>query len=285
MKLSVIIPCHNAEATLAMQLEALSRQEWSEPWECIVADNRSTDGTRRLAEGFIGRIPGLKVVDASQRAGAAYARNAAARHACGESLAFCDADDLVADGWVAAMGNALQVHDLVACRLETTRLNPPWLHGHEQEHGLQKIWYPPWHLHAGGGSIGCKKHLFESLHGFDESMIYLEDTELCFQAQEHGVKMAFIADAVVHIRRRSSLWRHYQQSRNYAEYNVILARRYQPTGGFHWNCHRQFLKDCLILLHRIRQLRSEQHRYAWAWMFGRQVGRIRGMLRCGGMPV
>ena len=40
IKLSVIIPCYNAETTLAVQLEALARQRWSEPWEVLVVDNR-----------------------------------------------------------------------------------------------------------------------------------------------------------------------------------------------------------------------------------------------------
>ncbi|HET9225168.1 MAG TPA: glycosyltransferase, partial [Thermoanaerobaculia bacterium] len=44
-KLSVVIPCLNAEATLGDQLEALAGQGWSGEWEVIVADNGSTDGS------------------------------------------------------------------------------------------------------------------------------------------------------------------------------------------------------------------------------------------------
>ena len=45
---------------------------------------------------------------------AAFARNVGARFAKGECLAFCDADDEVAPGWVAAMAKALSDH-VVAC--------------------------------------------------------------------------------------------------------------------------------------------------------------------------
>ena len=38
MKASVVIPCYNAEKTLPEQLEAFSRQHWSESWEIILAD-------------------------------------------------------------------------------------------------------------------------------------------------------------------------------------------------------------------------------------------------------
>jgi glycosyltransferase involved in cell wall biosynthesis len=330
MKLSVIIPCHNAENTLGLQLQALAAQKWDESWECIVADNRSTDGSREVAERFYGLVPGLKVVDALEKTGAAYARNVAVMHACGESLAFCDADDLVDDGWVAAMGKALENHDLVACRVETSKLNPPWLRGHEQETGLQMIWYPPWLPHAGGGTIGCKRRLFEVLGGFDESMIFLEDTQFCFQAQFLGVEMGYVSEAVVHMRRRANLLGHYRQSRNYAEYNVILAKQYQSANEparcrnqfvsrrnpsnprksedscvlceqqtertttiqpqesqrvSHWQCHKQFMRDWLQLIRLARSMRTTNDRFSWAWMLGRQVGRIKGMLRCGGMPV
>ncbi|MBF2059991.1 glycosyltransferase family 2 protein, partial [Fischerella thermalis] len=43
MKVSVIIPCLNAAETIGVQLEALANQQWSQPWEVIIADNGSTD--------------------------------------------------------------------------------------------------------------------------------------------------------------------------------------------------------------------------------------------------
>lgn len=49
-RLSVIIPCLNAADTIGKQLEALARQEWSEPWEVVILDNGSTDETLAVAE-------------------------------------------------------------------------------------------------------------------------------------------------------------------------------------------------------------------------------------------
>ena len=43
--LTVVIPAHNAAATLGRQLDALVAQEWSGSWEVVVVDNRSTDAT------------------------------------------------------------------------------------------------------------------------------------------------------------------------------------------------------------------------------------------------
>src|SRR4051812_10229895 len=103
MKLSVVIPCLNGVPTLRETLEALARQKWDHPWEVVYADNGSTDGSIELAETFRGRIPNLRFVDASIRRGQPFALNTGAHAARGESIAFTDADDQVADGWVAAM--------------------------------------------------------------------------------------------------------------------------------------------------------------------------------------
>lgn len=279
------MPCHNAAETIVCQLDALARQQWPGTWECVVADNRSSDDSRKIVADYQDRLPGLRLVDATERAGAAYARNVAVRHARGDLLVFCDADDLVADGWLAAMAEALRSQQLVACRVETRKLNPPWLHGHEQEHALQTIWYPPWLSHAGGGTLGCWRSLFDQLGGFDETMTYLEDTEFCFQAQLRGIPMGFVPDAVVHIRRRSSLLEHYRQSRNYAAYNVILAKRYEISNDGWWESQRQYLREWRDLLRSVSGLRGLQQRYAWVWQFGRQMGRLEGQLRCGGRPV
>src|SRR3712207_4277359 len=86
LKLSVVIPCLNAASTIAVQLAALSRQSWPGEWEVIVADNGSTDRSRRIAESYGDRLPGLRVVDASDRRGQAHARNLGAAAATGDAF-------------------------------------------------------------------------------------------------------------------------------------------------------------------------------------------------------
>ena len=67
MELSVIIPCLNAEATIATQLEALANQHWSKPWEVVVSDNGSTDNSLEIVKSYKDRLPNLRIVDASAR--------------------------------------------------------------------------------------------------------------------------------------------------------------------------------------------------------------------------
>lgn len=284
MKLTVIIPYYNAASTLGLQLEALARQQWSQPWEIVLADNGSKDNSREVIESYRGRLPNMRIVDASEKPGAAYARNKGIKVALGEAMALCDADDEVGEGWVAAMGEALSKHDFVACRMETVKLNPRWMWGHEQEKGLQTIWYPPWLPHAGAGTMGFTKTMFEAVGGFDDSLLHLEDTEFSFRAQMKGYSLHFVPDAVLHVRRRGNLMGHYRQSRNYAEYNVILAKKYWTEKDSAIGYYKGFVTDSLRLVSGVRALRSEGGRYSWVWKLGRQAGRLKGMLR-GGVPV
>src|SRR5215468_11366155 len=136
MKLSVIIPCYNGVGTIATQLEALAKQDWSEPWEVIVSDNGSTDDSVAIVEKYRSKLPHLRVVDASAKRGAPYAINVGARAATGDAIAVCDADDEIAPGWVAAIGEALSRHEFVASRFEFRKLNEPWaLEARSSGHG------------------------------------------------------------------------------------------------------------------------------------------------------
>ena len=64
MKLSVIIPCYNAARTIADQLDALASQQCSEPWEILIVNNRSTDNTVEIVEGYSQRLPNLRITEA-----------------------------------------------------------------------------------------------------------------------------------------------------------------------------------------------------------------------------
>ena len=104
MSISLIIPCYNATDTIGAQLEAVARQQYRQLWEVIVSDNGSIDSSREVVERFKGQLPRLRIVDASDRHGAAHARNRGAAMASGDALVFVDADDEVAPGWLEAIG-------------------------------------------------------------------------------------------------------------------------------------------------------------------------------------
>jgi glycosyltransferase involved in cell wall biosynthesis len=226
-RLSVIIPCFNAANTIGAQLEALANQAWAEPWELIIADNGSKDDTIRVVQSYAGRLPNLRLVDASDHPGAAHARNVGARHAVAPVLAFCDADDEVGENWLAAMDRALTSHDFVACRVDVGKLNKGWVR-HSQEWGLQELWYPPYLPVAGGCGLGVKRALHEAVGGFDETLDPSgEDTDYCLKIQLRGVPLIFAEDAVMHYRTRQGTGWTFRQARTWAAGNVGLYKRYR----------------------------------------------------------
>ena len=282
VKLSVIIACYNGESTLADQLDGLAVQDWAQPWEIIFADNRSTDRSRAVAEAYQKRLPNLKIVDASEKQGKAFALNKGIEAAQGESIAFADADDQVAPGWLPAIGAALEEHELVATRCDVDTLNQ---HEHKsyrltlQSDGPQKIHYPPYLPHAGGGTIGIRRALHIKIGGFDETLPYLEDTDYVWKAQLAGAKFHFVPEAVMRVRFRVSLSGIYRQKRNYAEYNVFLSKRYRAYGDPMPHPWRGYFRAWKNLFRSIGKLRRTGSRAEWVGQLGTLVGKAKGIIK------
>ena len=285
IRTSVVLPCFNGGPLLRVQLDALAAQVHEGSWELVFVDNGSTDGSADMARGFAARIPNLRVVDASAERGQPYALNTGIRAARGSRILLCDADDEVAPGWLTAMVAALERHVLVAARVDHRRLNPPWLQWDQQSHTLPSLWYYPHVAYAAGATLGFRRTLFDEIGPFDPELPYLHDTEFCIQAQLRGVSIVLVPDAVVHYRRRASLKAHFRQSRNYALYNTILARRHLRDPADAGPHARGFLRDWLTLLRLLPRSRPLPTRYELTWMLGRQLGRMEGYLKRNGVPV
>jgi glycosyltransferase involved in cell wall biosynthesis len=278
VKLSVVMACRNAADTVAVQLEALAGQEWSEEWELIVVDNGSTDETVEIVESFRPRFPSLRIVDASDRRGAAHALNVGVSAAQGETIAFCDADDEVALGWLAAMGDALQRSEFVAGWSDFVKLNDHWLQETREPQPrdrLPTLPYPPYLPYAGTCALGIRRRLHDLVGGFDESLLVLHDTDYCIRVQLRGVQLGFASEAVVHYRYRRS-WRGiFGQARSYAEASALIQKRYGPA-KLDWRWPLRLWKPLLGALGRSYR-RSDRAKLAW--LLGWQVGRYQGSLR------
>ena len=92
MKLSVIIPAFNAEKTLVACVESVFSALDGCPFEVIIVDDGSTDGTAELAAGLAAKRPGLRVLS-QPNGGVSAARNHGISEASGDWVAFVDADD------------------------------------------------------------------------------------------------------------------------------------------------------------------------------------------------
>lgn len=283
MKLSVIIPCYNAGSLIDKQLEALTQQSWSDTWEVVVSDNGSTDGSREIVRRYERRLPNLRVVDASASRGDWYARNIGVRMSSGEAIAFCDADDVVAPGWLTAMGEALTKFGFVTCRVDTEKLNPEWTQIHDnRSHAkdLAKLTWFPYLPHAPGCSLGVRRAVFESVGGFEPIRI-LTDTDFCIRVQLAGVPLQYVADAVVYWRYRATYKELYRQAFNYSQFTVLVFQKHRVRrnrGLWRWKPYWHEWK--WAFQNGWRNIRSAKGRARFVWDLGWQFGTLWGCVKC-----
>jgi glycosyltransferase involved in cell wall biosynthesis len=203
--ISVVVPAYNAAGTLAEQLEALAIQQYEDDWELVVVDNGSTDGTADLARRSRQRFRSFTLIDGGSQRGHSAPRNAGADAARGELLAFCDADDVVAPGWLQAMADAACHYDLIGGWLDAGPLNDD----------ATRSWHRPWPRdrlrswllpYAVSANLAIWADVLRDLGGWSSAYeAGGEDTELSWRAQLAGYRLGFAPDAVVHYRYRSGL--------------------------------------------------------------------------------
>jgi len=278
---SVVIGVFNGAELLGEQLEALARQRPERMSEVVIADNGSTDGTIAVAKSYADRFAHFVVVDASDASGVSHARNVGAARARGDCVLFCDHDDVVGQGWLEAMTDALELHPFVAARLDHRLLNPPWTIGYfgePQRHTLPGVdWFLPY---AWGGSLGIRRDLHLAVGGFDESFREGgEDNDYCWRIHLAGTPLMLVDGALVHYRHRRSLAAIFRQSRGYGR---GAARLWSKYGGRSWARPSQVEALCAwaLLLPRLpRAMRTQEARARWVSALGWRVGRLQGSIR------
>lgn len=112
MKVSVVIPAYNEEATLGDCLESLANQSVKAD-EIIVVDNNSTDKTRQIAENFGARVISQPVQ------GIMPATYAGMMASSGDIIARCDADCIVPLDWI------VRIKREFSCRPDMAALTGP----------------------------------------------------------------------------------------------------------------------------------------------------------------
>jgi glycosyltransferase involved in cell wall biosynthesis len=280
MDLSVIIPCRDVAGTLVEQLDALAAERWTGTWEVLVVDNGSADATASVAAAHLGLADRLRVVTARARSGVAYARNQGvlASDAC--AVAFCDGDDVVAPGWVAAMGDALAAHPLVTGSVELEQLNAPEIAG---SRGRRPADRPPTFggiTFLRGNNGGMQRDVWERLAGFDEEFVGLEDIELSLRAAAVGLRVHHEPRAVVHYRYRADLGGVWRQGLAYGRSYPQLVRRARRLGlaapgrGATW-------RSWAWLALNVPRLFRADVRWRWVWTLANRLGSLEAVLRHG----
>ena len=176
--LSFVVPAYNEEKYLAPTLAAIheAARAVGEPYEIVVANDGSTDGTAAVAQAA-----GARVVTVQKRQ-IAGTRNAGAAAALGEVLVFVDADtrvnEAVVRGALAAIrdgavggGAGVRFYD-----------GPPWVHRHV-------AWISAlfrWIRWAAGCFVFARRDAFDAVGGFDEQFYASEEIHFSRAMKRQG---------------------------------------------------------------------------------------------------
>lgn len=277
-ELSVVVPARDAAATIDGQLEALLAEEWDRPWEIVVVDNGSRDATKAIVDRYAARDPRVRRVDVSDRPGVSHTRNVGLAAARAESVAMCDADDVIASGWVRAMGSALHDHEFVTGPLDVDRLNPEWV----AESRGRAIETGPGEFHgvfpfAHSCNLGVRKATVTRCGGFDERLSTGEDIELSFRLWRAGVPLLYVPAAVVHYRYRTTMGGLWHQSRAHARVSPWLEQEVRDA-GVALPANREWRRWLWLGRHG-GLLTSRPGRAYWVSVAGGRVGRLEGRWR------
>ena len=277
--ISVIVPVRNGMPWLEQQLQALAEQRCSEPWEVVVADNGSTDGSRSVVEEWAGRAHMFRLVDASKVKGPGATRNVGARAARGELLAFCDADDVVQPGWLASHLMALANADVVGGAFDYWSLNglvapsPPMP---STPSTMSQFGFLPAVM---SGNLAVRRHVFEEAGGFAEDLMTGEDIDLSWRLQLRGHRCVVSADAVVSRRDQRGLLAVFRRFTAYGRCGPVLYRRFRADG-----LRRDLIlaaKTWAWLAVTTPKLLRPQFRAQWVSIAGWRTGRLLESLRQG----
>lgn len=208
--LSVVVPAYNSRDLLRESLRAFASQEVAEPFEIVVVDDGSSDGTGEMVAAlqaekpFAEGRPGLRLVRTANR-GRSGARNLGAGEARAPVLLFMDADVRPTPGLLAAhlrhhagggrvgvQGRTLQ-HPST---LVTPFMRAPYLLPDLTVRRRRRL--SPLHVVTRNFSVSADA--FRQVGGFDEAFTGYgwEDIELGLRLARAGTALHYEPDAVAY---------------------------------------------------------------------------------------
>jgi cellulose synthase/poly-beta-1,6-N-acetylglucosamine synthase-like glycosyltransferase len=199
---SVLMPHYNDLAGLDYCLSMLRQQDYpSVSFEIIVADNNSTCGLEKVRSVVAGRAE----VVLAQEQGAGPARNAAARKAKGDVLAFIDSDCVPRADWLTKGVAALRSADFIGGRVDVLPNTPGELSAAEAFETVFAFDFESYISEkgfTGSGNMFVRREVFEAVGGFRKTVS--EDMEWSHRARACGFRLAYAPAAIVgHPARRS----------------------------------------------------------------------------------
>jgi mycofactocin system glycosyltransferase len=227
---TVVVPVRDRPAHLATCVASLRRLRYpADRLEVVVVDDGSQEPLLPLGRARIVRLPTPR--------GPAAARNAGAREARGEVLAFIDSDCQAEEGWLEELITELARPGVAAAggRVLAARARG-WLERYEAvrsplDLGAHAASVRPRHRvpYLVAANLAVHRADFEAIGGFDEQLRYGEDVDLCWRLVGHGRGVVYQPSAIVRHDHRGGLRDFVFTRARYAASEATLLQRH-PEG-------------------------------------------------------
>ena len=170
-KFSIVVPTYNREGLLPRAVDSVLRQTYTD-FELIVADDGSSDDTRRVVEDYVAEDPRVRYCHQENKGGAA-ARNLGASFARGEYLAFLDSDDEADPNWIESFSSAFTSTDvsIVCCGIRYVEDGNVWRHRFPVERNGLFL----------SGTFALRRHVFRQVNGYNTALPANQQSELRFR--------------------------------------------------------------------------------------------------------
>jgi len=184
---SIIIPTHNSEKTIALCLKSIQNQTYK-PIETIVVDKQSQDKTVEIAKKFKTTIKIL-----SKQVERSIQKNYGAKIAKGIYILFLDSDmELTSTVIEECVQKAIhkKVEAIIIPQTSAAK------------NFLAKCKKAERNSYIGNKLVEAprffKKEIFLKIGGYDKNLIFGEDTDLSYQIQKKGYKIGKIQSKIIH---------------------------------------------------------------------------------------
>lgn len=255
---SIVITVRNEAPHLPDLFDSLLRQE--PPFEIVLVDAHSRDGTRAVVSRYVRDHPGLiRVFEHSGSRG--IGRNEGVRQSRANVIAFIDGDCIADSDWLPRLRKGLS-ESLVAAGRTVVVGRPAFAN-------LERV-----ELYQGGSDVtfpSCnlayRRALFLQLGGFDPRFITAEDIDLNLRAVQAGAHILYVPEAMVYHRVRPTLVRFLYQ----AFWNGYGRKQLTEKHGLLWGKYRYR-----------RLLQGQRSVLAWARLLAALTGYFTRVVAGGG---
>ncbi len=230
---SFVVPVRDGERFIGCVLDAILAEDDGRPFEVVVVDDGSSDGTADFLVGSMDE-PRLRVIQGEGR-GAAAAINIGIRAAKSVFIAQVDQDVVLQAGWVKALLAAFDDPEVAGAQgyYATDRDASPWARvaGYDLELRYARIVSRHMDHICTGNSI-YRAAALDAVGLFDETLGYGYDNDMSYRLGNAGYRLAFVrkARSVHHWREGPRAYLRQQYGQGYGRLDLV-AKHPNRMGG------------------------------------------------------